>query len=208
MKRMMKHLAPVLIASLVFSAFSFFISLFCPAYGKADIQLDAGMGSWVIPVSILITIIIPLALAWLSFLLSARWAWHSSQSESADPAVPGVERRKQLPLGIKILFLLWLATWLFGAPSVQTSIHRTTDQYFAEAVKSGRSWSNLPEHIRPKGSITPHIATPICFPILPLCLLAYHEYQVGPLWGWGGWELHAWYVVGEVRLFSFMVWIS
>ena len=56
--------------------------------------------------------------------------------------------------------------------------------------------------------IHPSIRFGLAFPLAPGIILVRHEYQLAGLYGWGGWELHAWYIVGTRPIFGMTQWIS
>jgi hypothetical protein len=54
----------------------------------------------------------------------------------------------------------------------------------------------------------PYIATYAAIPVLPGFLITYEEYQIGPLAGFGGFCLHAWYGKNIVWLGRVEFWVS
>lgn len=97
------------------------------------------------------------------------------------------------------LIALYLLTWSMGVPSVQSSItKRSVDAY--KRMKK--------EHPEQVWDAHPYIKSYIAFPLLPGIILTYHECQLARLSGYGGWDIHLWYLIGTKRLWSLPSWIS
>jgi hypothetical protein len=98
-----------------------------------------------------------------------------------------------------IIVIAYTLTWVFGVPAVQTATNAdAVEKYKHEKeYRSQRVWDTHP-----------WIRTSAAFPIFPGLVLSYHEYQVAGLYGWGGWELHVWYLTGVKSIVGLTVWIS
>jgi hypothetical protein len=96
------------------------------------------------------------------------------------------------------IIAVYLATWAIGAPAVLTNQTSTAvEAYKKERARNSRVWETHPR-----------IRTTIAFPLLPGVVVSYHEYQVAGLDGWGGWQVHAWYVAGVWQVIERTHWIS
>lgn len=96
------------------------------------------------------------------------------------------------------LLALYLATWIAGVPAVLTKL--TADE--VAAYKKMRD-----EHNR-VWEVHPLIAFDASLPVAPFLIVTHHHYQVAGLYGWGGWEVHLWYVTGIRSLFRSSEWVS
>ena len=54
----------------------------------------------------------------------------------------------------------------------------------------------------------PRIQTYATLPVLPFVVASYHEYQLAPLYGAGGWDVQFWYVAGVKRIWFVVSWVS
>jgi hypothetical protein len=54
----------------------------------------------------------------------------------------------------------------------------------------------------------PYIWTYAAVPIAPGVIVSYHEYQLDGLYGFGGFDLSIWYVVGAKSLGGIPLWLS
>lgn len=101
------------------------------------------------------------------------------------------------------MFLLligaYLLTWAVGGPAVQNVNLRWAIEEYAriQKGKAQGSWEG-----------TPFVWTYVSYPILPFILISYHEYQIAPVYGWGGFDIDLWYLNGVKRIYSIPVWIS
>lgn len=99
----------------------------------------------------------------------------------------------------RVMFLaFYFATWIAGVPAVLSKL--TANE--VAAYKKMRD-----EHNRVWGG-HPFIAFDASFPFAPFLIVTHHHYQVAGLYGWGGWEVHFWYVVGIKSLFRSSEWVS
>jgi hypothetical protein len=100
---------------------------------------------------------------------------------------------------IVVIAIAYIFTWAFGVPAVQTAANsKAVDLYKYDKAAGDRRVSDA----------HPRIRTYVAFPIVPGLILSYHEYQVAGLHGWGGWELHLWYLTGVKSICGLTVWIS
>lgn len=107
--------------------------------------------------------------------------------------------RPRAPLWARAsLLVAYLVTWIVAVPAVQS----TNDRWAVGEYK------RLRDEERNVWSAHPSFRTYVAVPVLPCTVLSYHEYQLGGLYGWGGWELQLWYGFGVVPLFSVTKWIS
>jgi len=97
-----------------------------------------------------------------------------------------------------VLLALYFATWIAGVPAVLSKL--TAEE--VSAYKQMRA-----EHNR-VWEAHPFIAFDASFPVAPFLLLTHHRYQVAGLYGWGGWEVHLWYVLGCRSVFQDSEWVS
>lgn len=93
---------------------------------------------------------------------------------------------------------LYIATWVVGVPAVLSNLASTEIAKYKEMRKDGNQVLE----------IHPSIRFGLAFPVAPGIILVRHEYQLAGLYGWGGWELHAWYIVGTRPIFGMTQWIS
>jgi hypothetical protein len=123
---------------------------------------------------------------------TARRLWPENQSEARSWA------------NVKKIFLVtilagYFLTWVFGVPAVQTNISEfSINQYKRIHSNDGIRISDGYPRIRILAS----------FPLLPGLTAVCHEYQLANVNGWGGWDVHVWYMVGVKRLFSLPSWVS
>lgn len=98
-----------------------------------------------------------------------------------------------------IIVILYILTWVFGVPAVQTANNAEAVDSYKQGMKHG-----YPQH----WEVYPLIRTSAAFPLLPGLVVSYHEYQVAGRAGWGGWDVHIWYIVGVKEIGRFTIWIS
>jgi hypothetical protein len=103
------------------------------------------------------------------------------------------------PTVVRVLIAsLYIATWVVGVPVVVSNLASTEIAKYKEMRKDeNRVYESHPS-----------IRFGLAFPVAPGLILIRHEYQLAGLYGWGGWELHAWYVVGARPIFGMTQWIS
>jgi hypothetical protein len=161
----------------------------------------AGLEAALFLVPIALSIVFPPACALLVFR-SVRWMLR--RAGNPDGKLPAASASVPTPRWKRtshyVFLALFLLTWLFGAPAVQSSLHERAIRYYLEAQEQGRGFENR--------AIAPYVMTAVCFPVFPGILVSYHEYQVGPLWGSGGWYVHVWYVAGTKSFLFVQGWIS
>jgi hypothetical protein len=115
------------------------------------------------------------------------------------PAQAGLKRRRIQQVAAAVLALGYLATWMIGGPSVQSSLDREAFEAW-KRIEARQHDSEL--------QAFPHIRTLLVLPVAPGLVLSYHEFQVAMLHGWGGWTLHFWYGIGSRELVRLSSWIS
>lgn len=93
---------------------------------------------------------------------------------------------------------LFLVTWAFGAPKVQTDL----------AAEEIATYKQLKERKDRVWEAHPRIRFVVSVPIAPAVLLTYHEYQLAGLYGEGRWDVHFWYGAGTIQLLGITTWIS
>jgi len=150
------------------------------------------------PLAIISIILLPLTISFITYWLGARLIRHSIVRRNQNHS-ENVILSKKLNYLLYIFITLFMITWLFGAPAVQTYSHDEDIKLYNSAVASGHSMLNKPY---PGSDIS------ACFPLFPGILACYKEYQFGPVWGWAGWELHGWYIFGSKRLYSYTIMVS
>jgi hypothetical protein len=131
----------------------------------------------------------PYALVFLSIVLpawlaAAIWRRVRRKSLRADTG----SRRRTVS---RIILALYVITAAFGVPAVQTMLVRHALEHLA---------SSSPDRA--------HVSVVFSVPVLPAVILTYHEYQLAPLEGWGGWEVHVWYVGGASSIIRLPLWVS
>jgi len=125
------------------------------------------------------SMVVSAALAVLTWrLLERRWI---TTRELTQP-------RRSIRLGIVALYLL---TWMFGVPAVQTELVLDTFER--------SSGAELRQVVISPGP---------SFPLFPAVILTYYEYQGAPLDGWGGWSVHVWHATGAKRVLRWRLWAS
>jgi hypothetical protein len=106
---------------------------------------------------------------------------------------------RRIPALLRVgIVAAYFVTWAVGVPAVFTQQHSAAvAAYKEERARNNRVWETHPR-----------IRTSIAFPVLPGAVVSYHEYQVAGLDGWGGWQVHVWYVVGVKQILERTHWIS
>jgi hypothetical protein len=143
----------------------------------------------------------PRVIGWLVLVLgvplvvgvSLRW-WLRRRFQSHLIPIPRV------PRGLLRVFLAaYLVTAIFGTPAVQTDTSTWAIGEYKRLREAGspRLW---PAH--------PYIATYLAVPLLPGIIITYHEYQLNGLYGFGGFQVYAWYGLGVRTLGMLPVWLS
>jgi len=99
-----------------------------------------------------------------------------------------------------ILVALYLLTWTFGAPRVQSENNRWALEEW-KRIHQENQRRDLRDDL-------PYIDSFVSVPILPFVVATYHEYQLAGLYGAGGWEFQIWYVFGVRSLFFQRIWVS
>ncbi len=94
---------------------------------------------------------------------------------------------------------MYTFTTFMGIPEVQ-------NQHTKSAVEEYKR-INAGENSHEQKSY-PYIKTFVSIPILPFLILSYHEFQLDGLYGWGGWDIHVWYICGSKFIFKLTLWIS
>lgn len=98
-----------------------------------------------------------------------------------------------------IIFVAYFVSFAFGVPASQTSRNAWAVSEYKRLKESGsqRVWA-----------AHPRIATYVSFPILPAVIFTYHEYQLDGLYGFGGFDVSLWYILGVKRFCAFAIWLS
>jgi|GEM_PF-2491059 len=124
----------------------------------------------------------------------------------AAGALARVLRRKEWLPSLRLrgplltaVLLLYGVTMVFGLPAVQTYADTWAVKEYKRDKASGnvRVWESHP-----------YIATYFAAPILPGIVVTYHEYQLDGLYGFGGFEVYAWYGVGVSTICQLPLWLS
>lgn len=97
------------------------------------------------------------------------------------------------------ILILYFVTWAVGVPTVQSSNTKwVIEQYKRlKEEKDTRVW----EH-------HPYLRTFLSFPVLPFVVISYHEFQLHGIWGYGGLDIHVWYIKDVKLIFRLPLWIS
>jgi hypothetical protein len=106
---------------------------------------------------------------------------------------------QRFPLLIRLLVaVLFLATWIVGVPAVISTLNdQEIATYKTLRDKHDRVWD-----------AHPYITFDVALPIAPFVILTHHQYQLAGLYGWGGWEIHIWYIWGNKSVFDRAEWVS
>lgn len=97
------------------------------------------------------------------------------------------------------LLALYLATWIWGIPTVSTSITKNVISYYKQALKT-RPSEVYESH--------PRLEFGASYAICPFIIITHYEYHVAGLWGWGGFTVDVWYFSGSKTIYSYKKWIS
>ena len=97
------------------------------------------------------------------------------------------------------LVALYVATWACGVPMALSDLAANEIAEYKRIRAEGdtRVWDSHPR-----------IRFNVAFPVAPCLILTRHEYQLAGLYGWGGWELHAWFIVGTRSIGGMAQWVS
>lgn len=123
-----------------------------------------------------------------------------------------MSKRRWLIAGL--VLMLYLLTWVGGPSSHRREIESRAQQYWENGAAKNRQMQQFasehgqhyePIELLPGG---PRAWVNRCFPVLPGVLLADSGYQVGRLWGKGGWKIVVFYGFGSVELVTLGGWIS
>lgn len=96
------------------------------------------------------------------------------------------------------LVALYLATWIWGIPAINTSITKNVISYYKRAIETKRE-------VRPTH---PRLRFGASYAVCPFIVVTHYEYQVAGLWGWGGFTIDVWYFTGSKTIFGLTKWIS
>ena len=131
-----------------------------------------------------------------SFFPAAAVAWFISRGIRRPLALPTV---CSLSRWIRITILaLYVCTAVFGVPAVHSVLVASEVAEYKRVREEGnRVWS-----------VHPRIEVFFSCPVLPFVIVSYHEYQLAGLYGWGGWEVHVWYIVGARSVVRLPYWVS
>lgn len=165
--------------------------------GAALFSIAAAVGTFVaylldlVPAFDGVEVSVFVVLSFLGPVVSAIVAWRIVR-QAFGIAVYHTSRR---PLRT-VVVALYLITWSFGVPSVNRSQMATAlGAYTTHAVPDAANDG-------------PYVNLAFAVPLLPGVIVSYHEYQVTLLNGWGGWEIHWWYLIGNSRITRITVWVS
>ena len=129
----------------------------------------------------------------LALFVSRRFAWGFLKKHSINLLSPN-------RTVIAALVIAYFTTGIIGTPAVVDH----NDRWAINEVKR----INEDENFNLSSTRYPYFRTIIAIPALPFVVCSFHEYQLAPLCGWGGWDVQLWYFVGVKRLFRFTYWIS
>ena len=90
----------------------------------------------------------------------------------------------------------YLLTWIVAVPQVQSANTNWALGHKRTVTFQGMTLSY------------PEVCTYASVPVLPFVVASHHDYQVGPLWGWGGWDFQLWYGLGTCSIFRLTHWMS
>jgi hypothetical protein len=97
------------------------------------------------------------------------------------------------------LIFLYLITVFMGSPAVQSHNSKWAIEEY-KRINTGNNPRVRESH--------PYIKTFVSIPIIPFIIVSYHEYQLDGLYGWGGWDIHIWYLGGVKRIIRLPLWLS
>lgn len=144
--------------------------------------------AWGVPVYVAIQISLPAA--------AATWMWRTlSRQMDVTPRQP--LRMHQVSWGL--IAVAYAITAIFGSPAVQSQSTRWAVSE-CKRLKATGSSRVFEQH--------PYIRTYAAVPIAPGVIVSYHEYQLDGLYGFGGFDLSVWYVVGAKSLGGIPLWLS
>jgi len=168
-------------AAIAVGSFLLMFVLALTAFGLLEI-VPVSMGRAIIPVFLLVAVGAPLLVAATIFRLLKRKGWFSW--------LAAVRRPRWFERALIVAYVLTVA---FGLPAVQThtNVWAVAEYKRLKASGDSRVWESHP-----------YIATYLAVPVLPGLVLAYHEYQLDGLYGFGGFQLFAWYGVGVRELWA------
>jgi hypothetical protein len=195
----MRYLGRTVISIAVFSATFTFLA-FAGSWVQENTSLSYNHGSeGAFILYLLLMPVIPVALAHACAVGVWRvWRPAPEQAFGQTRVDSSARHRWGKPL-VTILIVAYLLTWMFGVPSVQSSL--TNDA--VAAYKKMRT--SYPQEV---SDGHPYVKSYVAFPVLPGLIVTYHEYQVAYLYGFGGWEWHLWYLTGAKPIFSRPRWVS
>ncbi len=101
---------------------------------------------------------------------------------------------------VAVLLALYLLTWMFGAPAVQTAETRITVLRYKMIASVSPTLAKDPNF--------PAFATHAAFPVLPGVILLRQDGAAANLDGYGAWVVYVWYGFGSKRLLSYRLWAS
>jgi hypothetical protein len=123
----------------------------------------------------------------------AWFIWRGARRKLALPTLCSLPRWVRLTI-----FALYVCTASFGIPAVHSVLVASeVSEYKRVREEGNRVW---PVH--------PRIELFFSCPVLPGVILSYHEYQLAGLYGWGGWEVHVWYILGARSVVRLPYWVS
>lgn len=143
---------------------------------------------WGVPVYVAIQIGLPAA--------AATWMWRTL-SRQMDGTPRQAVRTHQVRWGL--IAGAYAITAIFGSPAVQSESTRWAVSEY-KTLKATESSRVFEQH--------PYIWTYAAVPIAPGVIVSYHEHQLDGLYGFGGFDLSIWYVVGVKSLGAIPLWLS
>jgi hypothetical protein len=164
-----------------------------------------GNSGWGYILSFFLSVVIPTFAGLFFARCSIRWYSHfiSLPKETLAPATPFLQELSITPSArkwiIRVAVVAYLFTWIFGVPAVESFLTAREIKEYKRMRDTGaqRVWD-----------AHPYIKFYASFPILPGIIVTHHEFQLAGLYGWGGWDIHLWYVGGVKRLMGVGLWIS
>lgn len=188
----MRHRTIIYISGILIFIISFLILFIIANIASAFSDfIEPGRSSFKSLLFVLITLFLPMVSSFFSSRTFVKW----------------FEKRKNLkvnwiPKNKIILFLivfLYSLTAFIGIPAVQSQNNNWAVEEY-KRINTGdnpRVWESHP-----------YIKSFVSVPIIPFFVMSYHEYQLDGLYGWGGWDIQLWYLVGVKRLLSVPFWVS
>jgi hypothetical protein len=97
-----------------------------------------------------------------------------------------------------VFLVYYMATWVYGCPSVKDSFRREMQAKYETAMAKYKD----------KNDGYPYIKTSICIPFLPGVIFTTESYAFAMLWGEGSWSVCIWIPSKVIRIIRIRTWIS